>query len=327
MLLAGDVGGTKTLLGVFERAEHRPRPLLVREYPTGRYAAFIDILDAFALEVGEPFAVEAVSLGVAGPVVERRATLTNVPWQIGAADVAARLDGTPVHLLNDLEAMAMSVDVLGPRELLVLQAGRPRAEANGAIIAAGTGLGEAYIHRVNGRVTPIASEGGHADFAPRTDRELALVRALRSERGRVEVEDVLSGRGLLNLHRFTHQNRTCLSRPDLEAADAPATVTRGALDNRCPGCSDALAWFVEAFGAEAGNLALRGMAVGGVFVGGGIAPKILPALESGTFMHAFRDKGTMATLLAAVPVKVVLNPQAALIGAAVHAQDAATRRD
>jgi glucokinase len=318
MLLAGDVGGTKTLLGLFERDERRPRPILIREYPTGSYSSFARMLDALLAELGEQPRIEAVSIGVAGPVVAGKATLTNVPWEVSADEIAARLGAPRSRLINDLEAMSMSVDVLTSDELLALQEGHSGLGGNGVIIAAGTGLGEAYLHRVNGRMTPVPSEGGHADFAARTDREFELVRMLRTQLGRAEVEDVLSGPGLLNLHRFTHATSACRANVSLDTRDAAASVTRSALEDVCPGCADALAMFVEAFGAETGNLALRGMAVGGVFVGGGIAPKILPALTRGTFMKAFLAKGTMSGLLARMPVRVILNFHAALLGAAVH---------
>jgi glucokinase len=320
MLLAGDIGGTKTFLGLFERHARRPRSVLTREYVTSRYPSFAQILDALIADFGEQPPIEAASIGVAGPVVAGKATLTNVPWHVSAAEIAARLEIPRAQLINDLAAMAMSVDVLTANELLVMQEGEPEHDGNSVIIAAGTGLGEAYLHRVDDRITPVPSEGGHADFAARTEREFDLVRMLRARRGRAEVEDVLSGPGLLNLHRFTHATAPCRVIASLDAPDAAARLTRSALERQCPGCCDALDMFVEAFGAEAGNLALRGVATGGVFVGGGIAPKILPALTRGTFMDAFRAKGNMAGLLGRMPVKIILNAQAALLGAAVHAQ-------
>ena len=184
-------------------------------------------------------------------------------------------------------------------------------------------MGQAYLHRVDGRLHPVASEGGHADFAARTNRELELVRTLRDEFGRVEVERVLSGPGLVNLHRFTHRGAGCPVVDDLAAEDAPAHVTQGALPGRCQFCVEALRMFVEAYGAEAGNLALRMTATAGVYVGGGIAPKILPAIRGGRFVDAFRAKEPMSDLVATVPVAVILNAEAGLLGAAVHANDTA----
>lgn len=320
MLLAGDVGGTKTLLGLFDLAEPRPKAVAMHGYATNEFPSFTAILDAFARDVRQPFSVMACSVGVAGPVFGRTAKLTNIVWDISADEITARFGATRVALLNDLEAMAYSVEVLTADELAVLQDGQPRRDGNGVIIAAGTGLGQAFLHRVDGKLRPVPSEGGHADFAARTDREIELVRMLRDAYGRAEVEQVLSGPGLVNLHRFTHRGGECAVVEDVASADAPARISQGALTSRCQFCVEALRMFVAAYGAEAGNLALRGVASAGVFVGGGIAPKILPALSNGLFMDAFRAKPPMADLLARVPVKVILNKDAGLLGAAVRAQ-------
>jgi glucokinase len=321
MLLAADVGGTKTLLGLFARAHPRPEPVASRAYPTNDFPSFVAILDAFAADVAEPFTVEAAVAGVAGPVVGDRAALTNIVWDISAAEIATRFDVPRVALVNDLAAMAASVAVLEGPEILVLQEGTARADGNAVVIAAGTGLGQAYLHRVNGRLRPVPSEGGHADFAARTDREMALVRMLREEYGRAEVEHVLCGPGLRNLHRFTHGGAACDAVRGVSDADAPARISQAGLDGSCASCVEALGIFVSAYGAEAGNLALRGVATAGVFVGGGIAPKILPALTDGRFLDAFRAKGMMSELVARMPVRVILNPDAGLVGAAVTAQE------
>jgi glucokinase len=322
MILAGDVGGTKTLLGLFDSADRRPVQLVARAYITTDFPGFTAILDAFARECDRPIAVDAVAVGVAGPVVARLARLTNVDWDISAAEIAAHL-GTPrAELLNDLEAMATSVDVLTPDELVVLQEGVPRSDGDAAVIAAGTGMGQAFLRRVNGRLVPAPSEGGHADFAARTDRELELVRMLRELYGRAEVEHVVSGIGLINLHRFTHRGGECdMLEGVTDLRDLPPRITRAGLSGRCRGCAEALRMFVTAYGAEAGNLALRGLATSGLYVGGGIAPKIMPAINNGAFMEAFLAKDPMRELLARVPVKVILNPEAGLLGAAVHAQE------
>lgn len=323
MLLAGDVGGTKTLLGLYEPATDRPRQILERAYPTNDFPSFTAILDAFARDAGQPLRVDAAAFGVAGPVVADRARLTNITWDISGAEIRGGIGARRVRLLNDLEAMATSVEVLTPDELLLLQPGVPRADGNAVVIAAGTGLGQACLHRVNGRLRPVPSEGGHADFAARTDEEFELVKMLRREYGRAEVEHVLCGPGLLNLHRFTHGGQECDAVRGLGMVAAPAAVSQAAMQGTCASCARALSMFVAAYGAEAGNLALRGVATSGVFVGGGIAPKILPALQDGRFMEAFRAKGTMAALVAAMPVKVILNPEAGLLGAAVTAQELA----
>lgn len=321
MLLAGDVGGTKTLLGLFEPAERRPRPVAILSYPTNAFNSFTDILHAFARDVGQPLHIRAAAAGVAGPVVDNRARLTNIVWDISASELTTRFGVERARLLNDLEALANSAEVLTPDEFALLQPGVMRADGNAVVIAAGTGLGQAYLHRVDGRLRPVASEGGHADFAPRTDREVELLRMLRQVYGRGEVEHVLSGPGLLNVHRFTHAGAECPSIRGLTPAAGPAAISQAALAAHCPECVEALSLFVGAYGAEAGNLALRGVATSGVYVGGGMAPKILPALQDGRFMDAFLAKGAMADLLAQMPVKVILNPEAGLVGAAVYAQE------
>jgi glucokinase len=325
MLLAGDVGGTKTLLGLFERAQPRPRPLAVHSYATNDFPSFTAILDAFALDVHQPFSVDAAVVGVAGPVIDRRAQLTNITWDIAADEITARFGTPEVALLNDLEATANSVRVLDGDEILVLHEGVANPSGNAVVMAAGTGLGQAYLHQVNGKVHPVASEGGHADFAARTDREMELARMLRELYGRAEVEHVVSGPGLVNVHRLTHRGGECLMLEGVDPAEAPARISQAGLAGRCQGCAEALRMFVGAYGAEAGNLALRGVATGGVFIGGGIAPKILPALQTGSFVEAFLAKGRMSELLSRMTVKVILNAEAGLLGAAVSAQGLAAK--
>jgi glucokinase len=327
MLLAGDLGGTKTLLGLFKGGDRRPRPVATRTYPTQQFGSFTAILDAFVRDLGRGLDIEAAAIGVAGPVVDQRARLTNIDWDVTTAEIARRLDTRRVALLNDLEVTAQSIPVLNDEELVVLQPGAAKGEGNAVVIAAGTGLGEAYLRRIDGRLVPVPSEGGHADFAARTDREIDFLRMLRERFGRAEVEQVLSGPGLVNLHRFTHGGDDCDAVRGLEPHEMPAAISAAALDGRCPTCGEALSMFVEAYGAETGNLALRGVATGGVFIGGGIAPKILPALQDGRFMEAFRAKAPMTELLSAMPVHVIMNPDAGLLGAAVAAQDLAGPKD
>jgi glucokinase len=321
MILAGDVGGTKTLLGLFQRAGRRPQLVTRRTYVTNDFDSFTAILNAFAREVGDSLAIEAAAVGVAGPVIGDRAALTNITWDISCAEIGARFTTTRVRLLNDLEAMAMSVEVLTADEVVVLQEGVPRADGNAAVIAAGTGLGQAYLHRVDGRLQPVPSEGGHADWAARLDPEIGLLLMLRREYGRAEVEHVLCGPGLLNIYRYTHPDGDCAPVSGLPPDEVPAAISRAAIDGTCASCAETLRMFVSAYGAEAGNLALRGVATAGLYVGGGIAPKILPVLEDGTFMEAFRAKGVMTELISKVPVKVIANPDAGLLGAAVAAQE------
>lgn len=325
MILAGDVGGTKTLLGLFAADERRPRPVEIRSYPTNDFSSFTEILDAFARDAGRSLDVHAAAAGVAGPVVGNRARLTKVPWEIDAAEITRRFGTARVQLLNDLEAMGYGAGVLTAGEIVVLQEGVMRPDGNAVVIAAGTGLGEAYLHRVDGRLRPLPSEGGHADFAPRTDREIEFLKMMRSEYGRAEFDQVLSGPGLLNLHRFTHGGAACEPMRDVPPEIGPATVSHAAMAGTCPACVEALSMFVSLYGAEAGSLALRGVATSGVYIGGGIAPKILPALQDGRFMDAFRAKGVMADLVAKMPVKVILNPESGLLGAAVAAQEMLTQ--
>ncbi len=320
MILAGDLGGTKTLLGLFEGGEPRPRQIVSRAYPTREFDSFTAILDAFVRHIGRAITVDAAAVGVAGPIVDQHANLTNIEWDVSVAEIAGRLETSRVGLLNDLEAMAYSVAVLTGAEIVTLQRGERKKNGNAAVIAAGTGLGQAYLHFINGRLLPVASEGGHADFAPRTDREIELTRILRNLYGRAEVEQVLSGPGLVNIHRFTHDGNACDAVQGLPPSEQPAAISDAALTNRCSLCGEALAIFVEAYGAEAGNLGLRGVATAGVFVGGGIAPKILAALQDGRFMNAFRAKAPMAELVSAMPVHVIVNSDAGLLGAAVAAQ-------
>jgi len=323
MILAADMGGTKTLTGLFRRGGDRPELQVVREFATLDFDSLDEILTTFMEETGVG-RIEAVAVGVAGPVTGLVARLTNVPWLADLSPLADRLAGVPVELLNDLEALAFAVPVLEPEELVILQDGMPSPTGNAALIAAGTGLGEALLHNVDGRFMPSASEGGHADFSARTPREFALAQELARIHGRVDVERVVSGPGLVNLFRFTHGGGPLESAcealpPDLDLVELPAAISAAALDGRCEQCGEALDMFVEAYGAEAGNLALRSVATAGIYVGGGIAPKILPALQDGRFMDAFLDKAPMSDLLRTMPVMVIRNPAAGLLGAAVRA--------
>jgi glucokinase len=320
MILAGDIGGTKTLLGLFQPDRVRPARLHVSTFQTLDYPDLPSMIEAFLSTHGNPPQIDSAMFGVAGPVINQAAEMTNVPWRVDAAELQRAFNFRNVRLLNDLEAMAYSVPVLNPSERRQLQAGDPRAEGNIALIAAGTGLGTSLLHFVDGRYLPVPSEGGHTDFAARTPREMELVAYLSRRYGRAEIEHVLSGRGLLNLSDFTHGDRSCaaLAAGD-EAPDVPAEVTRSALARECPCCVEALDLFVAAYGAVAGNFALTAVTRGGVFIGGGIAPRILPALERGSFVEAFNAKEPMRVLLEAIPVYVILNPDAGLLGAAVYA--------
>jgi glucokinase len=317
MILAGDIGGTKTLIGLFEPHQHRPIPIDVRSFPTTAFPGLAEIIDAFYALQPARLQVTAAAFGVAGPVINQTAQMTNVEWAVNAAQLGSRFPFPHVRLLNDLEAMAYSVPVLEGDELKTLQAGRKRHDGNIGLIAAGTGLGGALLHRLRDRYVPVASEVGHSDFAARTDRELAFVRFIREREGRVEIEHLLCGPGLVNLSDFTHQQTPCAWID--HASDVPSEISRSALAGQCPCCAEALDMFVEAYGAVAGNVALIGVTTGGVFLGGGIAPRVLPALEQGSFLAAFKDKGPMRPLLEDMPVHVILNADAGLLGAAVFA--------
>jgi glucokinase len=317
MILAADVGGSKTLIGLFEAAAPRPRLVDVEAVPTLAFDGLPALLHAY-LARHPATRIDRVGLGVAGPVLHDEATMTNVPWRVRRAEVAAATGAADVQLLNDLEAMARAVPVLTPGELHTLRPGRPNPDGNAALIAAGTGLGAAILHRVDGRFLPVPSETGHCDFAVRTDDEVALFQFLRPRFGRVDIEHVISGPGIVRLAEFTHGNPHCPVAGSF-VEDGPAQVAAAALGGGCASCRRAMAMFVAAYGAEAGNLALRSVATAGVYVGGGIAPKILPALAGDAFLAPFTAKAPMAALLADVPVHVILNDQAGLVGAAVAA--------
>ncbi len=321
MILAGDVGGTKTLIGAFDRTPPRPSPVDVRAFPTQEFDGLETIVRVFLSTLHATTAIEGACFGIAGPVLGRQAQLTNVPWRVSADALEAALSARRVHLLNDLEAMAYAVPVLRPAELHSVQAGSRRPGTNGALIAAGTGLGQCILHDLDGQTRAVASEGGHADFAARTDREIELLRFLSARFGRVQIEAVVSGPGLRHLHELTHAGAPCAVVNAEESRESfSARISRAALDHTCARCVEALDLFVAAYGAVAGNLALQAVATGGVYLGGGIAPQILPALTGGRFVGAFNDKAPMRALMEQMPVDVILNPQAALLGAAVYAR-------
>jgi glucokinase len=322
MILAGDLGATKTLLGLFDPLPLRPRPIVVCQYETLAHGDLIEVIAEFVADSRVRTAtIERACLGVAGPVIGDSAALTNVPWRVESHRIAHTFDIPRVSLLNDLEAMAYAVPLLHEHELHPLQRGEALRGGNIALIAAGTGLGEALLHHVNGRFIPVPSEGGHADFAARTEREIGLLRDLTARFGRADVERVVSGLGLVNLHRFTH-HEPCPIVGSLDDRDAPARISAAAFAGECPHCMTALEMFAEAYGAETGNLALRSVATGGVFVGGGIARKILPALTDGRFIQAFLEKSPFEEMLRRMPVNVIMMPEVALLGAATCAAGA-----
>jgi len=315
VILAGDVGGTKSLIALAE-----DNGAFVREaiYHCAEYASLEAVIDAF-LGNDKP-KLRGACFGVAGPVIVGAAKITNLPWVISEAALSAKL-GAPVRLLNDLQATALGALAIPPASFQVLQAGAPVANGTIAVIAPGTGLGEALLVSDGTRYAAQPSEGGHADFAPGNDEEVELWHYLRGKYGaHVSYERVLSGNGIGDLYGFCRA-RAGTPEPEwlaaqIAAGDRNAVVASVALEGKDPACVHALDMFVAILGAEAGNLALRGLAVGGVVIGGGIPPKILPALAQPTFLSRFNDKGRFATWTSALSVRVSLEPKAALYGAA-----------
>lgn len=314
MILAGDVGGTKTTLALFDDDR------LVREATVASrdFGSLEAAITRFLDTVSRP-PIAALAIGIAGPVVNGRCTTTNLPWQVDEQALAAAVPVTRARLINDLEATAHGIFELGEDELVTLQPGTPR-RGNIAVIAAGTGLGEALVIDPGARRMFIGSEGGHADFGPRGELEDDLLRFLRVEFGRVSYERVLSGPGLYNVYRFLRAigfapESTAVASA-LQRDDPGAVITEHALAGADALCEKTVAMFVSIYGAEAGNLALKVLAVGGVVVAGGIAPRILPMLRKGGFIAAFRDKGRLTPLMDTIPVRVALNPRAPLLGAA-----------
>jgi glucokinase len=298
---------------------------VARTYRTNESPGLETVIIRFCAEIGlSPSAIRSAAFGVAGPVIRNSVTLTNADgWHIDGEAVSRETGVARIRLVNDLQAMAWGVTALEPGEWITLHAGAPDPEGNAALIAPGTGLGEALLHRVDGRLLPSPSEGGHADFAPRTAREIALLEFITERFGRASYEHVLSGPGLITLHRFTHARPCPIVDPD--APGAPALITAASLAGTCPSCVEVLQMFVELLGAEAGNLALRSVATAGLFVGGGIPAKIQPALLDGRLVAAFLAKPPAADLVEQMPVYVVTHPEPGLLGAAVIAAAPAPR--
>jgi glucokinase len=324
VILAGDVGGTKIYLARFEIEGNLPGEPVAEEFLLGADYPSLEALVGDYL-ARNPGPVEGACFGVAGAVVDGSVISTNLPWKIEAASVARALGLDQVHLINDLVATGYGIAALRPLELEPLQAGDPAGDANAGLLAAGTGLGESILVRAGQDFLPIPSEAGHADFAPRTDEELRVFRAFRDRYGRVSYERILSGPGLAALGEFFHAERGASEvwAKHLKACGetGPAeVVSRLGIERSCPGCEDALRLFVGVFGAEAGNMALRAVARGGIYLGGGIAPRILPALKWENFLEAFRNKEPhLRPLLSSIPVSVIRNERTGLLGAARYA--------
>jgi glucokinase len=317
MILAGDIGGTKTLLALFDR--DRRDPVVLESFPSAEQTGLEAMLGRFLAE--HPAELEAAGFGVAGPVRDgEHVEATNLAWPVDGPTVARALGLEAVGLVNDLEANAWGLAALTPDDFAVLNEGDPEAAGNAAVISPGTGLGEAGLYWDGRRHHPFATEGGHVDFAPCTELQVELWRFLAAQLDHVSYERVCSGMGIVNIERFLRTRsgapRPTLLETEMVERDAGAAMTRAALDGRDGVCSHALDLFVSIFGSAAGNLALRMMALGGVYLGGGIAPRILPRLQDGRFMEAFVAKGRFHELLEQVPVRVILNDRTALLGAA-----------
>jgi glucokinase len=306
MDIAGDIGGTHTRLALFDPGA--PGPAALEVYPSRDHDGLESMIRAF-LEA-HPARVERACFGVAGPVQNGHVKTTNLAWPVDASSVAAVLGIDHVGLVNDLYANAYGIADLGPDDIATLREGDPSMGGNAAVISAGTGLGEAGLFWDRRRYHVFASEGGHTDFGPRNDDELALRAYLARTHAHVSYERVCSGMGLVAIHGFLCEREGAGARTDASA------ITKAALDGSDAVCARALDMMVRIYGAEAGNLALKLLATGGIYVGGGIAPRILPKLEEGSFLEALDDKGRFAGLLGRIPVHVILNDRTALLGAA-----------
>jgi glucokinase len=321
LILAADVGGTKTLLGLYTWSKETPRKIREASFPSQESPSLEAIVAQFLAEGRER--VHRAAVGVAGPVVGGRSHVVNLRWPVDERKLSRALRIDHVRVLNDLEATAWGIPVLPSRKLLNLTPRlRPRP-GNAALIAAGTGLGMATLFWDGERYHPSASEGGHQDFAPRDEIEIELLRFMRERYDRVSVERIVAGPGFSAIYDFLvatgrGAESSEMSRR-LASGDRNATVSEAGVRGDDPVAERAVDLFVSLYGAAAGDLALVSRAVGGVYVGGGIAPKILPELRSGEFLHSFRSKGRLSTLVEQIPVKVILEPRTALLGAAACA--------
>jgi glucokinase len=334
MILAGDIGGTKCNLAIFQEAGGATlKPIFQRRYATRDFSRLEDVIEHFRKQAAEhvPNAasdrISGVGFGVAGAVVEGQLHANNLPWTLSPPELARRLDVNPenIVLLNDVVATAWSLDKLPAKDLSVLNPGVLQPNATRALMAAGTGLGEALLLWDGTQYRVFPSEGGLADFAPRTDREIQLLIYLKKRLPHVCCEDVISGRGIRAIHEFLDAN---VRHPSFEGsgADPAREISEKACTHSCPVCVATLDLWTEAYGSEAGNLALRALALGGVYVAGGIAPKILSKMKDGTFYRAFCDKTKFSPVLARIPIYVVLNEDAPVWGAAHQALAAARSR-
>lgn len=342
MILAGDIGGTKTTLALYDWTTERTEPLRLESFHSADYKSLEEVLTEFltppkpptpldeldvadkeaeeALPPVEPVRLSAACFGVAGPVIENHSRTTNLPWVVDGSAIAKQFDIPRVQLLNDLEATAYGILWLRPDELEVLNPGSPPRKRQAlALIAAGTGLGEGILFWDGKSYRPMPSEGGHADFAPTNDYEIDLLRYLRTQYLHVSYERVVSGPGLHAVYEFIRESKrnepTWLAEK-IKAGNPVAEIAAAGLQGQAEIAVQALDLFASIYGAEAGNLALKALSLDGVYVAGGIAPKIITKLKDGTFLKAFTNKGRYKRLLSTIPVKVVMNQEAGLLGAA-----------
>ena len=321
MILAGDVGGTKCNLALFAEKNGKLEFVFRERFASKEFAQFDLIIREFGRRAAPYLGKEkiwAAGFGVAGPVINNRIHATNLPWIVDADTLAREVGVKSVVLVNDLGATGHSLEHLPPEDFCVLNVGAPVPGATRALLAAGTGLGEGILFWEGSRYKVVPSEGGHSDFAPRTDQQIELLKFMRHRYPQVSWELILSGRGFRTLHEFLAPT---VKHPIFEDPDAdPAPfITKSGLDRSCPVCVEALDLWANIYGAEAGNLALKVLALGGVYVAGGIAVKILPKMKDGSFFKSFLDKWHFEKVLANVPVSIVLNESAPLIGAAFEA--------
>ncbi len=323
-LLAGDLGATNVRLSFFDEEGGRLVPGWSVQYRVAGLSGIREAIERFLLdstEAGELRPVSAAALGVAGPVRAGRVVSMQIPWEVDEATIALALGIGSVRIVNDLFVNALGLREVAPGDFAVLNDGVEEPDGNGVLLSPGTGLGESILVREGPGFRPIPSEGGNASFAPRNADEIALLEWLMGEFGHVSCERVLSGPGLANLYRFERSRSRepeprWLTERIAELGDVAPAVTEAALAERDPACQRTLERFASILGGEAGNLALKGLATGGVYLGGGIPPKILPKLRDGSFFAAFCDKGRLGPLLSRMPVKVVLDDRCALLGAA-----------
>jgi len=321
VILAGDVGGTKCNLALFSEKNNKLEIIFRQRFASKDFSKFELIVKEFSRQATPHLGLErirAAGFGVAGPVINNRIHATNLPWIVDADILAEELNVKPIVLMNDLGAWGHSIDYLPPEDLLILNQGNPQPGGTRALIAAGTGLGQSILFWDGARYRVVPSEGGHSDFAPHTDQEIDLLRFMRHRYPQVSWELILSGRGFRTIHEFLAPSVRHPLFDDPDADPAPF-ITKSGLSKACPVCAETLDLWADLYGAEAGNLALKVLALGGVYVAGGIAIKILPKMKDGTFFNSFKDKWHFGSVLADIPVSIVLNETAPLIGAAHEA--------